>query len=90
VGVVFKKLFADMTSTSQVEQEEDVEPFDTDPWAQQLDLQWEKCFKQREPPTEDKVVQVGRRDQTHLKLISIRESLSPTRSWILFLSKKNI
>jgi len=34
VGVAFKKLFANMTSTSQVKLEEDIEPFDTDPWVQ--------------------------------------------------------
>jgi len=39
MGVAFKKLFVNMTSTSQVEPEEDTKPFDTDPWAQQLDLQ---------------------------------------------------
>ena len=66
-----------MTSASQVEKEEDIEPFDTDPWAQQLDFQWEKRFGQREPPTEDKVIQVDVGDQTHPKLISISESLSP-------------
>jgi len=38
VGVVFKNLFANMTSISQTEQDENIEPFDTDPWAQQLDL----------------------------------------------------
>ena len=67
-----------MTSTSQVEREEDIEPFDTDSWVQQLDLQWEKRFEQCNPPTEDKVMQIDVGDQTHLKLISIRESLSPT------------
>jgi len=30
-GVAFKKLFANMISTSKVEREEDIEPFDTDP-----------------------------------------------------------
>ena len=47
-----------MTSISPIEQDENIEPFDNDPWAQQLDLQWEKHFEQREPPTEDKVIQV--------------------------------
>ena len=56
VVVVFKKLFVDMTYISQTKQDEDIKPFDADPWAQQLDLQWEKCFEQREPPTEDKVI----------------------------------
>jgi len=37
--VAFKKLFVNMISTSQVELEEDIGPFDTDPWAQQLDFQ---------------------------------------------------
>ena len=31
VGVAFKKLFVNMTLTSQVKPEEDIEPFDTDP-----------------------------------------------------------
>ena len=38
-SVVFKKLFANMTSISQAKQDEDIEPFHVDPWAQQLDLQ---------------------------------------------------
>ena len=76
VGVAFKKLFINMTSTSQVEPEEDIEPFDADPWAQQLDLQLEKRFEQRDPPTEDKVNQIDVGDQKHSKLISISESLS--------------
>ena len=50
---------------------------DTDPWAQQLDLQWEKHFKQRYPPTEDKVIQIDVGDQTHPKLISINKNLLP-------------
>ena len=54
MGVAFKKLFISMISTSKVEVEEDIGPFNTDPWAQQLDLQWEKHFEQRDPPTEDK------------------------------------
>jgi len=42
VGIVFKMLFANMTSINQAEKDENVEPFDTDPWAQYLNLQWEK------------------------------------------------
>ena len=48
--------------------EEDIKPFDTDPWAQQLDLQWEKRFEQRDPPTENKVIQIDMGDQVHPKL----------------------
>jgi len=53
MGVAFKKFFTNMASTSQVEPEEDIEPFDTNPWAQQLDLHREKHFEQRDPPTEN-------------------------------------
>ena len=76
MGVVFKKLFANMTSISQTEQDEDIDPFNADPWAQQLDLQWDKHFDQREPLTEDKVIHVDVGDQVHPNLISISESLS--------------
>ena len=67
-----------MTSTSQVKPEEDIEPFDTDPWAQPLDLQWEKRFEQCNPLTKDTVIQVDAGDPMLPKLISISESLSPT------------
>ena len=65
-----------MTSINQLEHEEAIEKFDTEPWAQQLDLQWEKWFEQREPPTEDRVIQVNLGSQDHPKPISTSESLS--------------
>jgi len=46
VGVVFKILFINMNLINQLEQEEAIETFDNEPWAQQLDLQWEKRFEQ--------------------------------------------
>ena len=52
--------------------------FDAEPWAQQLDLQWEKRFEQRELPTEDRVIQVDVGSRDHPKPISISESLSLT------------
>jgi len=58
MGVAFKKLFVNIISTSQVEPGEDIGPFNTDPWAEQLDLQWEKGFEQRDPPAKDKVIQI--------------------------------
>ena len=42
VGVFFKDLFVNMTSIDQLEHKEAVETFDAEPWAQQLNLQWEK------------------------------------------------
>ena len=50
VGVMFKNLTVNMTSSSQLEP---AEATDEKPWAQQLDLQWEKRFELRDPPTED-------------------------------------
>ena len=52
-----------MTSSSQLEP---AEATDEELWAQQLDLQWEKRFEQREPPTEDKVIQVNLGSQYNL------------------------
>jgi len=49
---MFENLTVNMTSSSQ---SEPVEVTDEEPWARQLDLQGEKRFELREPPTEDKV-----------------------------------
>jgi len=57
--------------------DEDVEPFDTDPWAQHLNLQWKRRFEQHEPLIEDKVIQVDVGGQANSKLISITKSISP-------------
>ena len=56
VGTMFENLTVNVTSSSQLES---AEATDVEPWAQQLDLQWEKRFELREPPTEDKVMQVN-------------------------------
>ena len=42
-----------------------------------MSYQWEMRFEQREPPTEDKVIQVDVGDKDHPKPIFISESLSP-------------
>ena len=55
VGTMFEELTVNMTSGSQLEP---AEATDEEPWAQQLDFQWEKRFEQREPPTEDKVIRL--------------------------------
>ena len=53
VGTMFENLPVNMSSSSQLEP---ADAIDVEPWAQQLDFQWEKRFEQREPPTEDKVI----------------------------------
>ena len=50
---------------------------DTNPWIKHLNTLWEICFKQREPPIEDKVIQVNLGDEANPKPIFISESLSP-------------
>jgi len=59
VGMLLKNLFVNTTSIDQLEHEEAIKTFDAEPWAQQLDLQWEKRFEQSDPPTEDRVIQVN-------------------------------
>jgi len=76
--MLFKNISVNMTSIDQLEHEEAIEIFDAEPWAQQLDLQWEKRFEQREPPTEDRIIQVNLGSQDHPKPISISENLSLT------------
>jgi len=49
-GVLFKNLSINMTAINQLKHEEAIETFETEPWAQQLDLHWEKRFEQHEPP----------------------------------------
>ena len=73
IGGMFNGLTVNMTSGSQLEP---AEAADEEPWAQQLSLQWEKRFELREPPTEDKVIQVNLGSQDHPKPIFISESLS--------------
>jgi len=73
IGGMFKGLTVNMTSSRQLDP---VEAVDEEPWAQQLNLQWEKRFELREPPTEDQVMQVNLGSQEHPKPIFISESLS--------------
>jgi len=76
IGMLFKDLSINMTSINRLEHEEAIEMFDIEPWAQQVNFQWEKRFEQREPPIEDRMIQVKLGSQDHPKPISISESLS--------------
>jgi len=71
--MMFENLTVNMTLGSQLEP---AKATDVEPWAQQLDFQWEKQFDQCEPTTEDKVIQVNLGSQDHLKPIFISESVS--------------
>ena len=56
VGTMFENLFVNMTLSNHLEP---AEAIDIEPWAHQLDFQWEKRFEQREPPIEDKVIYIN-------------------------------
>ena len=63
VGTVFKELTINMTSSSQLKP------------GSAIGSPVEKRFEQREPPTENKVIQVNLGSQDHPKPIFISESL---------------
>ena len=68
-----------MISTSHLEDEdEEMAQSDTDLWIKHLNTLWDSRFKQREPPTEDKVTKINLGDEANPKPIFIRESLSPS------------
>ena len=68
-----------MVSTSHLEDgDEEMIQSDTDPWIKHLNALWDTRFEQREPPTEDKVVQINLGDEANPKPIFISEGLSPT------------
>ena len=49
---------------------------DTHPWIQHLNNLWDTRFEQREPPKEDKVVQINLGDEANPKPIFISDGLS--------------
>ena len=68
---MFENLTINMTSSGQLKP---AEANNEEPWAQQLELQWEKRFELRKPPTEDKVMQVNLGSQDHPKAIFISKA----------------
>ena len=68
-----------MVSTSHLEDgDEEMIQSDTDPWIKHLNNLWDTRFEQREPPTEDKVVQINLGDEANPKPIFISDGLSPS------------
>ena len=68
-----------MVSTSHLEDgDEEMIQSNTDPWIKHLNNLWDTRFEQREPPTEDKVVQINLGDEANPKPIFISEGLSPS------------
>ena len=77
VGVAIKKLFVNMTSTSQVDQKRTLSHSTLILGLNNWIFIGRSIFEQGDPPTEDTEIQIDVGDPTHSKLISISESLSP-------------
>ncbi|XP_020262581.1 serine/arginine repetitive matrix protein 2-like [Asparagus officinalis] len=76
LGEVFKGLMSNMATVDPITMEEDDQlPTGEDPWIHHLNIQYGDRFDQREPPTEDKVVQVNMDDEANPNLIFV--SLPP-------------
>ena len=78
---IFNTLSVNMTSVSHQEDEDENEELiqcDTDPWIKLLNTLWDIHFEQREPPTEDKVIQFNLGDDLSPKPIFISGNLSPS------------
>ena len=67
-----------MVAISHLEDgDEEMIQSDTDPWIKHLNNLWDTRFEQREPPTEDKVVQINLGGEANPKPIFISDGLSP-------------
>ena len=65
-----------IVSTSHLEDEdEETIQSDIDPWTKHLNTLWDIRFKQRELPTDDKVIQNNLGEEVNLKSIFISKSL---------------
>ena len=83
VGNLFEELSVNMVSTSHLEDgDEETIQSDTNPWIKHLNTLWDVHFKQREPPTEDKVTQINLGDEANPKPIFISEAYHPPRKKI--------
>ena len=70
VSNIFREFSVNIVSASHLEdRDEETTQFDTDPWIKHLNALWDTRFEQREPPTEDKVVQIN---------LGVRLILSPS------------
>ena len=74
-----------MVSTSHLEENgkdtfesEELIQSDSNPWIKHLNTLWDTRFKQREPPTENKMTQVNLGDETNPKPVFKSESLAPS------------
>ena len=78
LGEMFKTLMSNMTTADPSTLEDDDQmPTWEDPWVHHLSMQYGDRFEQREPPTEDEVVQINMGDEANPKPIFISGSLPP-------------
>src|SRR5436189_247190 len=83
IGGLFEGLSINMVSASPLEDLEDMVcddsllEEDNDPWIRHLNTLWDIRFKQREPPTDDKLLKIDLGDGLTPKPIFVGEGLSP-------------
>src|SRR3954469_23206716 len=79
VGTLFEPVSVNMVSAQPEANDDEIGLIDTedDPWIRHLNMLWDTRFEQREPPTDDILLQVNMGDKTNLKPIYISETLSP-------------
>ena len=78
-----QRTFSEHGSTSHLEDgDEEMIQSDTDPWIKHLNNLWDTRFEQREPPTEDKIVQINLGDEANPKPIFISETCHRQRKRI--------
>ena len=83
IGGLFEGLSINMVSASPLEDLEDMECDDSlledddDPWIRHLNTLWDIRFEQREPPTDDKLVQIDLGEGVTPKPIFVGEGLTP-------------
>src|SRR3954468_4507332 len=96
IGGLFEGLSINMVSASPLEDLEDMEYDDSpledndDPWIRHVNTLWDIRFEQREPPTDDKLVQIDLGDGVTPKPIFVGEGLSPTERDLIKLIQEYI
>src|SRR5436190_8773022 len=78
VGTLFEPVSVNMVSAQPEPDDDEIELINTDddPWIRDLNMLLDIRFEQREPPTDDALLQVNMGDETNPKPIYISNTLS--------------
>src|SRR3954467_12762584 len=78
IGKIFEPVSVNIVSAQSEPDDDEIELIDTedDPWIRHLNMLWDICFEQHEPPTDDALLQVNMGDEANPKPIYISDTLS--------------